>query len=148
VNQQGFRFHSPLRGKVVFWTCGIVALLVSIGLFLLFIAPRQLKGENLYAPVLVVASLWLLGSVILVCARDIDIRKGELRFRRFFSWKSVPLASVARVQALQAPAVYIKLDHDGKHYRLVFYPGDYEESAPPPVVVFLQDVCRRNHGQV
>ena len=54
------------------------------------------------------------------------------------------MESVTRVVAPRAPGVYVRVDCGGKRYRLVFYPGDYEESSPPPVIEFLKEVCRRN----
>ena len=82
--------------------------------------------------------------MILFSACDIQIIEGQLRFRRVFVWRSVPLESITRVKALQAPAAYIRVDDGGKRYRLVFYPGDFEESSPPPVIRFLEEACARN----
>jgi hypothetical protein len=117
---------------------------LSYGLFLLIRRTPELTGKNLVAPIACEVSLWIIGCVILLGACDIKIVDGQLSFRRFFMWRSVPLESITRVQALRAPAAYIRADYGGKRYRLIFYPGDYLEAYPPPVIVFLEEVCRRN----
>lgn len=142
--QQDFRFYSKLRGKIVFWICGIATMPLSYGLLLLIRRTPELTGRPLVAALSVEVSLWILCCVILFSACDIQILDGQLRFRHLFVWRSVPLESITRVQTLRAPAVYVRADYGGKHYRLIFYPGDFLESSPPPVIVFLEEVCRRN----
>jgi hypothetical protein len=143
--QQDFRFKSTAGGKIVFWICGTAPILLSIGLYFVFLAPRELTGEGLLVVVAVEASLWIFGCMILFSACDIKLLEGQLRFRRVFVWRSVPLESITRVKALEAePAVYIRVDDGGKRYRLVFYAGDFEESSPPPVIRLLEEACARN----
>jgi hypothetical protein len=142
--QQDFRFKSTAGGKVVFWICGTAPILLSIGLYFAFLAPRELTGESLLTVVAVEASLWIFGCMILFSACDIEILEGQLRFRHVFVWRTVPLELITRVKALQAPAAYIRVDDGGKRYRLVFYPGDFEESSLPPVIRFLEEACARN----
>jgi hypothetical protein len=142
--QQDFSFKSTAGGKIVFWICGTAPILLSIGLYFVSLAPRELTGESLLAVVAVEVSLWIFGCMVLFSACDIQILEGQLRFRRVFVWRSAPLESITRVKALQAePAVYVRVDDVGKRYRIVFYAGD-SESSPPPVIRFLEEACARN----
>lgn len=137
-------FRSTLGGKILLWLCGIAPILLSTLLFVAFLVPPQVTGRNLVSVVVFELILWVLGCAILFSACEVQIVDGQLRFRRVFVWRSVPLDSITRVEALRAPGVYVRVDYWGKRYRLIFYPGGYERSYRPPVVEFLEEVWRRN----
>jgi len=143
-SQQDFKFKSTLGGKILLWLCGIAPLLFSVVYFLAFLEPPRVTGEAFRAACAFEAILWIFGCLILLTACEIQILDGQFRFRRVFFWRSVPLEAISRVWALRPAGVYVRVDHGGKRYRLIFYPGDYEESSPPSVINFLERVCTRN----
>jgi hypothetical protein len=141
---QDFNFKSGAGGKILLWLCGIAPILLSVGVLFLILSPPRLTGEYLLSAVLFELILWVLGFAILSSACEIEILDRRLRFRRLVTWRSVPLKSVTRVRILQAPGIYVRVDYRGKHYRLLFYPGQYEESHAPHVIEFLEEVCDMN----
>ncbi len=85
------------------------------------------------------------GGYILFNAREIEIEAGRLRFRRLFEWNSIPLESISKIRLLPAPGAYIRADHEGKRYRIVFTPVNYSlRHRPLSVIKFLRKVREMN----
>jgi hypothetical protein len=88
--------------------------------------------------------LLALGALYVFNSCQIEIYDGQLRFRRFSAWQSVPLDSIATIIVLPA-GIYLRAKHAGKCYRLVFSGEDLRVYwGRTPVIGFLQEVCKRN----
>lgn len=136
-----FEFHSPLSGILFLWLLGIGPVLYAID----FIPAWGVKGGNWVPPDLAYRLFLLVwGGMVLNSVSDVEIRDGQLRFRKYLYSKSVPLQSVTRVR-LVFGILYLRVDDAGKRYRMIFYSESFWPGvSPPPVIGFLRDVCRRN----
>jgi hypothetical protein len=86
-----------------------------------------------------------LGALYVFNSCQIEISDGQLRFRRFSAWHSVPLNSIASIIVLPA-GIYLRANHAGECYRFIFSGEDFKVYwGRSPVVGFLRDVCRRNN---
>jgi hypothetical protein len=85
-----------------------------------------------------------LGALYVFNACQIEIRDGQLRFRRFSAWQSVPLDSIASIIVLPA-GIYLRANHASGCHRLIFSGEDLKVYwGRAPVIGFLQEVCKRN----
>ena len=114
-----FRYESKLIGLLCLWGFGAAAIWVGsqgfgrsqLGYYLLLAIPYRLLW-------------WAYGFAILNAASDVQILAGQFHFRRLcLEGDSVPLTLITRVRGLWLPpSVYVRVDHAGKRYRLIF-PG-------------------------
>jgi hypothetical protein len=84
------------------------------------------------------------GALFVLNSSQIEIPDGQLRFRRFVAWKSVPLDSIVTIIRLPG-GIYLRLNHAGETYRLIFTSEDFKMHwRGSPVIGFLQEACKRN----
>jgi hypothetical protein len=143
---QNFKFKSSLVAAIITKCFGLALMWVSIDLFLggwISLSWHKLP----YLVLLLPFGLFFLGAgaAFLLNTYQIEILDGQLRFRRFFTWESAPLDSITSFRQLPAPGLYMRVDHDGKRYRMLFSPEDYKmQPYPLPIIGFLREVCQSN----
>jgi hypothetical protein len=138
-----FTYQSPLSGVFLLWWCGW-ALCLFAGYQLQASLASGLSGVHLIAD-LVYLLLNAYGATLFFGAADVEIFDGQIRFRRVFRGsKLVPLKSIARVRRFWMPrTVCVRVDYAGNHYRFIFAASE-RFGRTPPVLLFLQEICKRN----
>lgn len=145
---QDFQYQSSLGGLFYLWCCALTLLFWPFGDLRTPIVSEH-WGSFLLLDLPYRLIRLALGCMILNGASDVQIANGEFRFRRLLNSKSVPLKSIDRVRRLWLPGtLYVRVDHGGKRYRLIFCPGEFRLGPSiPPVVQFLREACKRNAGE-
>jgi len=146
---QDFKFESTLLATILPKWFGLMFILVSVDGLKVWLHPSwdRLPYMILLIPLHVL--LWASGGLFLYGFCYIQILNGQLRFRRFFVWTSVPLESIARVGFRRGLGMYVRVDYAGKRHWLILPPDNLQlrvqlRPSPPPVIQFLREVCRRN----
>jgi len=135
-----FKFKSSLLASILTRGLGLMVILVAIYNF----TPSWHKPSSM---ILLPFGLLIaaVGCTLLLRGCDFEIFDGQFRFRRLFTWKSVPLESITVVRPGWIPGMHVRVDYAGKRYRLIVFPEDFKlHLYSPPVIEFLQDVCRKN----
>ncbi len=141
-----FRFKSSWIATVVNKSFGLGLIWISFDSFLRGWLQPSLERLP-YMILLLPFGLFLLavGAMFVLNSCQIEILDGQLRFRRFVTWQSVPLDSITSMRLLWAPGSYLKVIHAGKCHRLIFSPEDYKMYwRRSPVIQILQETCKRN----
>lgn len=147
TDYKDFRFKSSLGAAfVVMKGLGLMIAWVSFGfLDVRWLHPTFEEFLRFISGLPIGLPLLALGVMLVLNSCQIEVGDGQFRFRRFIAWESVPLDSITSVRRTFV-GTYIKADHAGKCHRLFFSPKGEDTNwlARSPVVVFLQEVCRRN----
>ncbi len=141
-----FEFTSTISGVVILKGSGLALICLTGGYVESWMHPSWSKLPYLILLCPIALFLWAAGIIFLLGACQIQIRHGQLLFRRIFSWRSVPIESITTVKARWF-GVDVTADFEGKRHRFFFNPEDlWIGPSPPPVIQFLEEACRRNAG--
>lgn len=141
---ENFKYKSTWRGALLLKAFGLMMIWSSRNDFSWWLHPSF--EVLLHLIVGSVFGLLLLagGAMLAINSCQMEILDGQLRFRRFSAWQSVPLDSVTSMRLLLV-LVYLRIDHIDRRHRLFFAPSSYKFYwSGHPVVRFLQEVCKRN----
>lgn len=141
-----FEFTSTITGVLLLKGWGLVLILMSGDFVEGWLHPSWSKLPYLILLSPIPLFLWAAASIFLLGACQIQIRQGQLRFRRLFAWRSFPIESITRVKPRWF-GIDVTADYEGKRHRFFFNPEDFRIGpSPPRVVQFLEEACRRNAG--
>lgn len=144
---EDFRFESTLLATLLPKCFGLMLIWVSIGGLKVWLHPSWDRLPYMVLLIPFHVFLWLAGGTFLLGTCYIQIVDGQLRIRRFFVWESVPLASIASMRAYRY-GIYLRLDHAGKRYRVIFAADNLRLGpSPPPVIQFLRELYSKNAGE-
>lgn len=142
---QDFKFESTLLAVILAKCFGLMLVWVSFDTFLIgWLNPSWDRLPYMIILLPFGLFLWAVAGVILYGYCYIQILDGQFRFLRFFTWTSLPLESITRMR-VSGHGIYLRLDHAGKRYQLIFAADNFRLGpSPAPVVQFLREVCSRN----
>jgi hypothetical protein len=135
-----FKFKSSLVATNLTRCLGLALIFGSIDFFEGWLNPSWDRLPFMILLLPFGLSIWAVGGMFLLSTCDTEILDGQFRFRRFFVWKSVPLESITKIRLLWAPGIYLRIDHAGRRFRLIFNPEDFKaRPSPLPVIKFLRE---------
>jgi hypothetical protein len=141
---ESFKYKSTGRGEVLLKVVGLMIIWSSRDDFSWWLHPSFELLPHLFVGSVFGLLFVAAGAMLLLNSCQIEILEGQLRFRRFFAWQSVPLGSVTSMRLLWV-LVYLRIDYGGRRRRLIFAPASYKfRWTGHPVKRFLREVCKRN----
>ena len=139
-----FRFKSSPLATLLVRGVGLAIIWVSLDLVRPWLNPSWESIRRLILLLPFGGVVCAAGCILLLGACEIHIVGGELRFRHFIAWESVPLVSITKMRNLGI-GIYLRIDHPGECHHIIFSPEDYKVRPHPlPIITFLQETCRMN----
>jgi hypothetical protein len=142
---QDLKFKSSFDQTMITRCLGLAIILFFSDFLGAWVKPSWANLPYMLIPLPVVLPFCFFGGFLALETCDVEIAAGQLRFRRLLKWDSVPLESISRIKLLPAPGVYIRAEHEGRQYRIVFSPhGSQSGPHGRALVKLLQKVCSEN----
>ena len=146
---QDFRFESTVDATILPKLFGLMLIWVSFEFLGGWLHPSWERLPYLIILLPFGLFFWAVAGMVIYGYCYVQIVDGRLRFRRFLAWTSVPLESITKVELYAPIGMSVWVNYAGKRHWIVFRPDNLQilvqlRRSPPPVIQFLQEVCRRN----
>ena len=141
-----FKFQSSPIATIITRGFGVGIIWFFSQFLAPWLSPSWDKLPYMILSLPVVLPFCFAGGFLALNTCGVEIAAGVLRFRRPFAraWISVHLESISKIRLLLG-VVYLRAEHEGRRYRIIFSPHqDYFGHRPLSVFRFLQEIAKQN----